>query len=306
MLLMKHKFELCEPAAFDLAGVTFQSELLAPLENDAADWCRLRDECHARIGEVCFLEHPVEWVDRRAKLFEAGDFPDKGIQISVGQLQRLAENFAVPVPVLIEHADSPLELGYLTHVCVEGNELFGVISLTVEANALVEKSGARSLSLGLSRDLSQIREVSLVRNPRVVDAQLLPLEEPDSQFSGPEAPDWRAKYDELSRQIRSENAERQVAAFVREGKLLPSQAPMVAAMMAVEDSIEFDGESRPLVQLLIAMIERQPPHGLFSESVPESSAATPPTMLPEEADFYRKHFPDVSLEAIAQVKPISG
>ena len=110
------------------------------------------------------------WVRRRAKLFEAGDYPDKGISVSDADLAALVEGFSGPVPVLIEHSESPLELGFLTEVSREGRELHGTVSLSTEADALVRRSGARGLSLGLAPDLRSIREVSLVRRPRVSGA----------------------------------------------------------------------------------------------------------------------------------------
>ncbi|RYG24586.1 hypothetical protein EON82_10240, partial [bacterium] len=88
------------------------------------------------------------WVQRRAKLFEAGEYPDKGILVTDEDLIALAEGFSRPVPVLIEHAQSPLELGFLTAVERSGKDLFGTVSLSQEADALVRKSGARGLSLG--------------------------------------------------------------------------------------------------------------------------------------------------------------
>ncbi len=45
------------------------------------------------------------------------------------------------MPLLIEHATSPLELGYLTSVEADGGELFGTVALSAEANVLIEKSG---------------------------------------------------------------------------------------------------------------------------------------------------------------------
>jgi hypothetical protein len=94
-----------------------------------------------------------------------------------------------------------------------------------------------------------------------------------------------------------------VDGFIREGRICPAQAPFAEAMLLAEDAIEFDGESRPIRQLLISMIERQPPMALFSAIAPdrgqEGHATTHPALLPEEAAFYRKHFPDVSLEEIA-------
>jgi hypothetical protein len=69
--------------------------------------------------------------------------------------------------VLIEHSDSPLELGFVTELRQQGKELYGTITLTQQADSLMIKSGASSLSIGLESDLSRIREVSVVRNPRV-------------------------------------------------------------------------------------------------------------------------------------------
>ncbi|MBI5706279.1 MAG: hypothetical protein HZC36_04745 [Armatimonadetes bacterium] len=274
-----------------------------------------------------------EWIERRAKLFEAGDYPDKGVTITQDQLRVLVEGFEDPVPVLIEHADSPLQLGFLTNVEALGPELFGTVALTKEANELVEASGARSLSLGLSKDLCRIREVSLVRKPRVSDAQLFSgvcfcgelaesgegrvvkcdaegasvqtlMSEKSDQSNevqvAPKEENWRRRFEELSTDQRRVDAERTVESLVKEGRLCPAQAPFAEALLQAEDTIEFDGESKPLRQLLLAMIERQPPMMLFSALAPEADReAGEALMLPEEAAFYRKHFPDVSLEEIA-------
>lgn len=278
-----------------------------------------------------------EWIERRAKLFEAGAYPDKGVTVTSSQLEALARGFIQPVPILIEHSDSALELGFLTRVEAMDGELFGTVALTREANDLVESSGAKSLSLGLSPDLTEIREVSIVRTPRVADARLFsgicfcgelcgagassksdlsdPSDTSDSsdgsvglagfreepQSEGP----WRQRYEALCAGNRRIEAEQAVQGFVKEGRICPAQAPFAEAMLQAEDTIEFDGESRPIRQLLIAMIERQPPMSLFSAIVPDHDRdghATSALFLPEEAAFYRRHFPDVSLEEIAARK----
>jgi hypothetical protein len=114
---------------------------------------------------------------------------------------------------------------------------------------------------------------------------------------------WRRRYEHLQTELRREEAERRVEGFVREGRLVPAQASIAMALLQAEDTIEFDGESRPVRQLLIAMIERQAPHGLFGAAAPEIGAqANAALLLPEEAEFYRRHFPDVSLEEIAARK----
>lgn len=247
-----------------------------------------------------YLEINSEWVERRAKLFEAGDYPDKGVKVTAQDLATMVSNFDLPVPVWIEHAESPLELGYLTEVSVERGELFGTLSLTTEANNLIERSGARALSIGLSADLQQIREVSLVRFPRVKSAQLFD----DSLRFDIQVDfgiDWRAKYEDAMRRQKKDVAEDQVAKWVSSGKITPGQAPFASALLVEETGVEFDGGLTSIRDLVSKLIAAQPRHGMMGEHAPQPIEDTSSVlMLPEEAAFYRKHFPDVSLEAIAQ------
>lgn len=238
----------------------------------------------------------TEWVVRRAKLFEAGEYPDKGVSVSADTLAALEHSFADPVPVLIEHAQSPLEIGFLTEVRAVGPELFGTLSLTPEADALLARSGARSLSVGLAADLSRIEEVSLVRQPRVATARL---------FTGEvlnDARAWQERYESLRAAQRTEEAEREAQEWVAKGRLTPSQVPFAKALLMQEESIVFDGTRQPLRSLLIAILERQPPHALFTRTAPVRPALDEGDhlLLPEEADFYRRHFPDVNLTEIAR------
>lgn len=221
------------------------------------------------------------WIVRQAKLFEAGDYPDKGIQVEPRHLQELAAAFDKPVPILIEHADSPLELGYLTSVRAEGNELFGEVSLSPEADALVRKSGADKLSVGLGPDLDSILEVSLVRNPRVESARL---------FSGSLLEDWRSRFEALE-------IDSQIERYVGQGRLTPAQIPIVRALLGHRATVAFGSGAAPVARLIRDFLELQPDRGLFSElaPVPKSEAAH---LDPEHADFYRKHFPGLPLDMI--------
>ncbi len=279
------------------------------------------------------------WIERTAKLFEAGDYPDKGIAVTEEDLAALAAGFAGEVPVLIEHAASPLELGFLTAVARQGRELHGTVAFSPEADALVRRSGARGLSLGLSPDLREIREVSLVRRPRVAGAGLFseggcvamvgeiseplsPLGERGSRGMRSGAPQvdggggmfdppsmifkaWsqHERLDGLETIAAVGEPSPELGRLVREGRMVPSQVPFAEAILACEGVVEFSGDRLPLRELLIAMLERQPPLALFGQTAPiRANPERPTTMLPEEAEFYRRHFPGVSLTDIAEAK----
>ena len=112
-----------------------------------------------------------EMIERTAKLFESGEYADRGLTVTNDDLDRLAGSFA-EVPVKIEHTQTPFDgaLGQLRSIGRIGKELFGKIAFTPEAWALASKAGAKKLSIAISRDLSRITEVSLVSNPRVLGA----------------------------------------------------------------------------------------------------------------------------------------
>jgi hypothetical protein len=247
-----------------------------------------------------YLEMEPRWIERRAKLFEAGDYPDKGVTVSPRDLESMAANFDLPVPIWIEHAESPLELGYLTEISAEDGELFGMISLTEEANALIERSGAKSLSVGLSPDLTRIREVSLVRHPRVASARIFHdalLFQADLETSI----DWRARYHQAMWEQRAKEAEAMVRSWIAKGQLTPAQAPFASALVCQDSDVRFGDGFLPIRDLVAKLIGNQPKHAMLGEqaSQPQEDVSSL-LLLPEEAAFYRKHFPDISLEEIAQ------
>lgn len=238
-----------------------------------------------------FLEQEHTWVDRRAKLFEAGDFPDKGVTVTTETLQALERAFHLPVPVLIEHSKSPLEIGYLTHVEADGGQLFGTVALTKEANDLIEKSGAHALSLGLDQDMKQIVEVSLVKKPRVASARL---------FTGEVfQQDWRSRYEQLADAVEADKAAAEVQKLVAEGKLTPAQAPFAQAIMQSNGAVVFDGESRPVRSLFSAFLDALPAH-LFLKELAPSPNTPAPSMDHDSQAFYERYFPGLSLEEIAR------
>jgi len=249
----------------------------------------------------------VNWIERRAKLFEAGEYPDKGVSVSPAQVTALATTFQGPVPVWIEHAESPLEIGYLTAVAADGDDLFGTLMFSPEAHALLEKSAAKSLSVGLAPDLSAIREVSLVRNPRVASAQIFSGEsiQFDREFTA--IIDYRAAYDALCAQNRARESEAEFRQWVQQGRLTPAQVPFAraihTALSQLPSTLEFNGESTPVAHLFAELI-RNGAARPFTEPIAKSPVFNTPEsddalMLPEEAAFYRRHFPDIALREIA-------
>lgn len=241
-----------------------------------------------------------DWIPRRAKLFEAGDYPDKGVSVRTSDLQRLVDGFTGPVPVLLEHAASPLELGYLTHVDVSDTELFGNLSFSPEAHALIERSGARSLSLGLSTDLDAILEVSLVQQPRIPDARLFGA---SVAFSGqllePDATYWRRECERLRQERRHDQATERVARWVGEGRLTPAQAEAARALLSCDTTVGF-GETQFSVSRWLTQLVEATPAVSFRETAPNPTQPRHALFLPEEEAFYRTHFPDVPLTAIAE------
>lgn len=250
------------------------------------------DKADTRLYDGVSTQHAIDrppgWIRRPAKLFEAGDYPDKGVTVTAAQIQNLVAAFRQPVPILIEHASSPLEIGFLTDVEAREGELHGTLSLSPEANQLIERSRAYGLSLGLSRDLAAIEEVSLVQHPRVPGAQLFRGEQLLA-FSG-ELDAWQPPLSGWSR--------RTVERFLAEGQLIPAQARLAEALLEMSSTVQFSGRDErigDLVESLISLI----PRGEWFHQTP-TPPPTETTLESSEAEFYRRHFPDLALEEIAK------
>lgn len=116
-----------------------------------------------------------EMVERRCLLFEAGDYPDKGVTVTEADLQMIARNSAGEIPVRVEHlASSPFDglLGVVTGLQAKGKELWGVLRQSADVWNLLKKAGAQALSVGLDVANKRIVETSLVCRPRVANAQV--------------------------------------------------------------------------------------------------------------------------------------
>lgn len=111
-----------------------------------------------------------DWVEVTATIFEAGDYPDKGISVDPEDLERLAEA-AAGKPILLEHLKSGIRLGEILRAWREGTRLRAVLRFMKSAYDWVKSQGLRGLSVAISPDASQLHEVSVVTSPRVPSAQ---------------------------------------------------------------------------------------------------------------------------------------
>lgn len=116
------------------------------------------------------IQQPDEGVvERNALLFRAGSYPDRDIEISEQDLDRMVDGYT-PAPIKVEHTDTPLRFGVVTKIWRVGKELFGRLAFNPLAWALARECGATRLSVAVRRDKSGLQEVSLVRSPRIADA----------------------------------------------------------------------------------------------------------------------------------------
>jgi len=112
-------------------------------------------------------------VTRQARLFEAGEYPDKDITVTEDDLEAIASRGG-EIPLKVEHGDTVFDgvLGTCGNLVRKGKELWGSLSFTDAAWNLLQTTKHRGLSCGILRDKSGIAEVSLVREPRIASAQV--------------------------------------------------------------------------------------------------------------------------------------
>src|SRR4030042_1004926 len=94
----------------------------------------------------------TEMIEREAKLFEAGSYPDRGIETTEEDLDRIAESTS-EAPVRVEHSDTPFDgaLGVLKSVYRKGKELFGKLCFTQAAWELIKLATAKRLSVAIRK-----------------------------------------------------------------------------------------------------------------------------------------------------------
>jgi hypothetical protein len=108
----------------------------------------------------------------RGKVFEVGDYPDKGFALTEEEADAAVAAFA-PVENDLEHEATILsgKLGKLRSVVRQGKELLGEVTIPKWLHEAVGKEPIKA-SLAWARDAKKIVGNALVLHPRVSDAQL--------------------------------------------------------------------------------------------------------------------------------------
>lgn len=172
-------------------------------------------------------------IHRPARLFVAGDYPDKAVTISEADLEAIIARFAetreagATVPVKVEHRDSPLDpLGEVVALYRSGPELFGMLAFSQAADALLRERAVQSLSVSLLPEASgtfRLMEASVTIRPRVAGAG----------FLNPKVPYLPPAPSEAEGEKERSGGEALLARFRAEGKLTPATEPTVRALLAL-------------------------------------------------------------------------
>ena len=261
------------------------------------------------------------YIVREADVFQAGDYPDKGVSVTPEDLDRLAQTDEAPVRV--EHGD--IEIGKAYGFRRVGDWLKATIRVLPEAWALIERVGVKGVSIALSRDLSRIIEVSWVSRPRVAGAQLYSdgdaivlnlsdrrqrsmSEETNTATAAPAAETLealRSQIGALQEAIAKERAEREaerrafqaerarieVQSYVQAGKLPPACADTVAALLATDAQVRFGEDEKPVATLVRQLIEALPTFGA-EPPVQNVQTTEEPELTPEAERVWARHFRD--------------
>ena len=197
--------------------------------------------------------------ERDAVLLECCDLPDKGLTLSEGDLDGIVSRFTGPVPLKLEHIDTPLgDLGAVQRIWRDGKRLLGKIALSADVAGLVRTRGCKGLSCGLSRAPLALAELSLVLKPRVAAAVLL-------------SEDDQAELIRLRAEVISQRVDAQIAGLKRAGKIVPATEAAARVLLSAGETVTVnlsDGGAQGVAEAFAAYLEAQPAVVVLSEVAP--------------------------------------
>ena len=203
-------------------------------------------------------------MERDARLLVAGHYPGKNLVVTEADIDALVLNFSGPVPVKVEHIDSPLDpLGLVERVWRSGNgqsaELLGRIRFPAEMAAFLSKRDAHKLSVGLLKAPAwKLLEASLTLTPHVPTATLLSDGE-------------RVELATLRSQVRRQTVDAQIAELKASGRVLPATEALARILLSADVSALVtlsDGTPQSVSDAFYQFLKAQPPAVRFGETAP--------------------------------------
>ena len=244
--------------------------------------------------------------ERDAVLLECCDLPDKGLTLSEGDLDGIVSRFAAPVPLMLEHIETPLgPLGTVQRIWRDGRRLLGRVAFAPDVAGLVRARGCKGLSCGLARAPLALAELSLVLKPRVAAAVLL-------------SDDDQAELIRLRAEVVQQRVEAQITDLKRAGKIVPATEAAARVLLSAGDANTVtlaEGGSQAVSAAFLAYLTAQPAVVTLSEYAEVDAAAvaeanrrageSAETFTAEEADFLTNRL-GVDPAAVAETLKAEG
>lgn len=238
-------------------------------------------------------EMPVE---KDAKIFEAGEYPDKQISVSEDDLDTIVGNFT-GAPVKVEHMDSPLDpLGTVKRVWRQGRELFARLAFPSDLAAFLERRGVKKLSVALYKDPLRLAEVSLVLSPRVPSAAMfgqqsaISIQHSAKEVNGDMTDQEKDKeIAKLRFALRARDVDAKLADLRAKGKIVPaSEAYAREILMQGGQPITFGEGETTVAYLFECFLENQPKVIAFGELAPSVRGESAGPLSAEEEELLAK------------------
>lgn len=240
-------------------------------------------------------------VEKDAKIFEAGEYPDKEIVVSEADLDTIVGNF-VEAPVKVEHTDSPLDpLGTVKAIWREGRDLFARLAFPKDMAAFLDRRGVKKLSVALYKDPLRLAEVSLVMSPRVPSAAMFGEQSAVShqQSANPQSrevvicemsdQEKDVQIRELRFALRALDVDAKLADMMAQGKLVPASEMYAREILLQGDGkITFGEGEATIAQLFECFLNTQPKVITFGEMAPSVRGESGSPLWAEEEELLMK------------------
>jgi hypothetical protein len=217
-----------------------------------------------------------------ARLLVAGVYPEKNLTVTEADIDALVLNFSGPVPVKVEHIDSPLDpLGLVISLSRKGSgagaELHGRIQFPPEMAAFLPQRNAHKLSVGLLKEPAwKLLEASLTLTPHVPTATLLSRGMGLSEGMACHAPTdavtlsdpERVELAGLRAQVRKQTVDAQMVALKAAGKVIPATEALARVLLSTDDSALVTlsgGAGQSVAAVALSLLRAQPPLVHLSE-----------------------------------------